>query len=422
MKKFLVVFFVFAGFINAQKVLDKIVAVVDNEIILQSEFEFRAGIEAQQRNINPADTTFRRQILNSMIEEKLLFAQAELDSITVTEDQIKQQLDYQINYFTQQYGSREKLEQVYGMPVEKLRRSLQDDVKKNLMAEMLKQKKFGQMEASRKEVEDFYLTYKDSLGIVAEKFKIAHIFQNPKTGDRVKKNARDLAIRLVDSLKNGADFAKLAAKYSDDPGSAAQGGDLGFVKRGVFYPEFEAAAFALAPNQLSGIIESPVGYHIIQMMERRGESIHTRHILVKVKSDDESDLKAIEFLTELRDSIVRGKNNFEYYAKNYSDDKETARFGGVLGIFEVSQLDKSLLDIIYKLKVGDISYPKRLEIDQNIYGYHIVKLLERIPEHKADLDLDYAELKRMSEYYKKQQLFAHWIEEIKQRIYWDVRL
>lgn len=422
MKKFLLIFFVLIGMLNAQQVLDKIVAVVDNEIILQSEFDFRAGVEAQQRNINPADTTFRRQVLNAMIEEKLLYAQAELDSITVTDDQVKQQLEYQINYFIQQYGSREKLEQIYGMPIEKLKRSLQDDTKKNLMAEMLKQKKFAQIEASRKEIEEFYDIYKDSLGVVAEKFKIGHIFQNPKTGDRVKKKAKEFALSLLDSLKKGADFAKLATKYSDDPGSAAQGGDLGSVKRGVFYPEFEAVAFSLAPNQLSGIVESPVGFHIIQLIERRGESIHTRHILIKVKSDDESDLKAIEFLTEIRDSIVRGKNTFEHYAKLYSDDKETAKFGGDLGIFEASQLDKPLLDIIYKLKEGDISYPKRLDIDKNIFGYHIVKLEKRIPEHKANLEIDFPELKKMTEYYKKQKLYIKWIDEIKGRIHWDVRL
>ncbi len=422
MKKFLLVYFVLIGMLNAQQVLDKIVAVVDNEIILQSEFDFRASAEAQQRNINPADTTFRRQVLNAMIEEKLLYAQAELDSITVTDEQVKQQLDYQINYFIQQYGSREKLEQVYGMPIEKLKRSLQDDTKKNLMAEMLKQKKFAQLEASRKEIEEFYDTFKDSLGVVAEKFKIGHIFQNPKTGERVKKIAREFAVSLLDSLKKGGDFAKLATKYSDDPGSAAQGGDLGSVKRGVFYPEFEAVAFSLAPNQLSGIVESPVGFHIIQLLERRGESIHTRHILVKVKSDDESDLKAIEFLTEIRDSIVRGKNTFQYYARLYSDDKETAKFGGDLGTFETSQLDKPLLDIIYKLKEGDISFPKRLDVDKNVYGYHIVKLEKRIPQHKANLDIDFPELKKMTEYYKKQKLYVKWIDEIKGRIHWDVRL
>ena len=422
MRKLLIVLLLMTCSINAQQMLDKIVAVVDNEIILKSELDFRANYEAAQKNLNPADTTLRKQILNSMIEEKLLYAQAELDSITVTDDQVKQQLDYQINYFIQQYGSKERLEQIYGMPLEKLKRTLQDDTRKSLMAQMLQQKKFGQVEASRKEVEDFFTTYKDSLGIIPEKFHIAHIFQNPKTGERVKKKARDFAESLLDSLKKGADFATLAKKYSDDPGSAAQGGDLGFVKRGVFYPEFEAVAFSLAPNQISGIVESPVGFHIIQLLERRGESIHCRHILVKIKSDDESDLHAIEFLSDLRDSIVQGKNTFEHYAQLYSDDKESAKLGGDLGTFEASQLDKSLLDVIYKLKEGEISFPKRLEIDKNVYGYHIVKLIQRIPEHRANLDTDYAEVKRLADYAKKQKMYAEWMKELKGKIYWDIRM
>lgn len=422
MKKILFLLFVIVGALNAQQLLDKVVAVVDNEIILQSELDFRVNVEAQQKNLHAADSTLRRQVLNTMVEEKLLYAQAELDSITVTDEQVKQQLEYQMNYFIQQYGSRERLEQVYGMPLEKLKRTLQDDTRKNIMAQLLQQKKFGQVDASRKEVEEFFDTYKDSLGIVQEKYKISHIFQNPKTGERIKKKAKDFAATLLDSIKNGADFAKLAIRYSDDPGSASQGGDLGFVKRGVFFPEFEAVAFALAPNQISGVVESPVGFHIIQLLERRGESIHARHILVKVKSDDESDLKSIEFLTDIRDSIMQGKNTFEYYAKLYSDDKENAKLGGELGTFEHSQLDKPLLDIIYKLKEGEISFPKRLEVAKNVYGYHIVRLEKRIPEHRANLEMDYQEVKRLTDYYKKQKLYAKWIKEIKNKIFWEIRL
>ncbi len=421
MRKLLVVFLLTYCSINAQQMLDKIIATVDNEIILKSELDFRANYEAAQKNINPADTILRRQILDAMIEEKLLYAQAGLDSITVTDDQVKQQLDYQIDYFIRQYGSKERLEQIYGMPLEKLKRTLQDDTRKSLMAQLLRQKKFGQVEASRKEVEDFFATYKDSLGIVPEKLRIANIFQNPKTGERIKKKAHDFAGTLLDSLKKGDDFAALAKKYSEDPGSATQGGDLGFVKRGVFYPEFEAVAFSLAPGQLSGVVESPAGFHVIQLLERRGESIHCRHILVKIRSDDESDLHAIEFLSEIRDSIIQGKNTFEHYAKLYSDDKESAKFGGNLGTFEASQLDKSLLDVIYKLKEGEISFPKRLEMEKNVYGYHIVKLIQRIPEHRANLDTDYTEVKRLADYAKKQKLYAEWMKELKRKIYWSIK-
>ncbi len=421
MKKLFLIL-LFPGFLFAQQVLDKIVAVVDNEIILQSELDFRVNMEAVQKNIKQPDDNLRRAILNAIIEEKLLYAQAELDSIKVTDDQVKQQLDYQINYFTQQYGSRERIEQIYGMPIEKLKRSLQDDIRKNLMAQLLQQKKFGQLESSRKEVEDFFEMFKDSLGVVPQKFQISHIFLNPKTGERVKKKARNFAQTLLDSIKKGGDFAELAKKQSDDPGSAAQGGDLGFVKRGVFFSEFEAAAFALAPNQISGIIESPVGFHIIQLLERRGDAIHARHILIKIKADDEADLAAIEFLTEIRDSIVRKLNTFSYYAKKYSDDKENAKFGGELGTFESSQLDKPLLDIIFKLKEGEISFPKRLEIDRNVYGYHIIKLDRRIPEHRADIETDYADIKRLADMFKKQKQYAAWIKELKEKIFWEVRL
>ncbi|AFN73414.1 Parvulin-like peptidyl-prolyl isomerase [Melioribacter roseus P3M-2] len=421
MKK-IFLFFLLASGIYAQQTIDRIVAVVDNDIILQSELEFRANVEAAQRQLPQIDSTLLRNVLIRMVEEKLLYAQAELDSVVVSDDQVKSQLDYQINYFIQQYGSQEKLEEAYGMPVEKIKRVLRDDTRKNLMAQMLQQKKFGEIQVSRKEVEDFYEVYKDSLGMVPEKFELAHIFQNPKTGEQTKKRAYEFARSLLDSLIQGADFAYLARKYSDDPGSASEGGDLGYVKRGVFYPQFEAAAFSLAPNQISDIVETPVGYHIIQLLDRRGESIHVRHILVKLKADDEADLKAIEFLNEIRDSILAGHNTFEYYAKKYSDDKESAKFGGKLGIFEASQLDKSLLDLIYKMKEGDISYPKRMELDPTSYGYHIVKLIRRIPQHKPNLEQDYDELKRLAEYYKRQKIYNEWMQEIKKRIYWEIRL
>lgn len=422
MKKIFLILLITTSLFAQQKVLDKIVAVVDNEIILQSELDFRVNMEAAQRNINPSDSTLRRAVLNSLIEEKLLYAQAEMDTIKVTDDQVQQQLDYQINYFVQQYGSREKLEQVYGMPLEKIKRSLQDDVRKNIMAQLLQQKKFGQIEASRKEVEDFFETVKDSLPIVQAKFQIAHIYINPKTGERIKQKAKNFALELLDSIKAGKDFATLAKKYSDDPGSAQNGGDLGFQKRGVLVPEFEAAAYSLAPNQISNVVESQFGYHIIQLLERRGDAIHVRHILIRIKADDEADLHAIEFLNELRDSIIQGKNSFAYYASKYSDDKETAKFGGEIGNLEVSQLDKSLLDIVYKLKEGDVSYPKRIDVDKNVYGFHIVKLIKRTPEHKANLELDYPEIKRLADYSKKQKYYSKFMDEIKKNIYWKIKI
>lgn len=406
----------------SQQTLDKVVAIVDNEIILKSELDFQVSLYAAQRQLDPNSKTLREQILNTMIEEKLVYAQAELDSITISEDEIEQRINYQINMLTQQFGSASNIEKQYGMSIERIKRELRDDVRKNVMIQKLQEKNFGNINATFPEVREFFEMYKDSLGTIPEKVTIYHIFQNPKLSERNKQKFRQKAELILDSIKAGADFAELARRHSDDPGSARAGGELGFVKKGVFYPEFEAAAFKLKQGEISGVVESPAGFHIIQLIEKRGESINTRHILIKVKADDSADLNTIDFLTAIRDSIVRGYGTFQDYAKKYSEDKETAPFGGELGTFYINQLDKPLLDAIGKLKEGDIGFPRRLEYSQGVYGYHIVYLKSRIPQHQPELELDYDELKRLTIEYKKQKLYQNWIAELKQKIFWEVRL
>ncbi len=420
--KFAFVLILIATSLSAQQTLDKIVAVVDNEIILQSELEFQVGIFASQRQLDPNTPGLKKQILNSMIEEKLIYAQADLDSVTVTEDDINQRIDYQINSFTQQYGSIANIEKIYGMSIDRIKRELRDEVRKSLMSQRLQEKNFGKVQATRREVEDFFNTYKDSIGTIPEKVVIYHIFQNPKASEKLKKKFYDKAVELLDSIKAGKDFSELAKKYSDDPGSAAQGGDLGFVKKGVFYPEFEEAAFKLNVGELSDIVESPIGFHIIQMIERRGESINTKHILIKIKADENADLQTIDFLSEIRDSIQKGFGTFQEYAKKYSEDKESAPFGGELGTYYINQLDKALLDAVGKLKQGEIGYPRRLEYAPGTYGYHIVWLKSRVPQHKADLEGDYTEVKKLADDYKKQKEYTKWIVSIKSKIFWEVRI
>jgi peptidyl-prolyl cis-trans isomerase SurA len=405
-----------------QEILDRVVAVVDNEIILQSELEFQASIFAAQRGIDPSNPDLKKQILNSMIDEKLVYAQSELDSIEISEEEIDQRIEYQIQVFKQQYGSVQRIEEIYGMKIERIKRELRDDVRKNLMVQRMQQTKFATIEASRREIGDFFNTYKDSIGMIPEKLNIYHIFKNPKASERIKKKSRDFAQTLLDSIKAGADLSELAKEHSDDPGSAALNGDLGFVKRGVFYPEFEAAAFALKEGEMSEVVESPVGFHIIYLVERRGESIHTKHILIKIEPDENADLETIQFLSDTRDSILKGVDTFKDLAKKISDDKETSSFGGHLGTFYLNQLDKNLLDIVSKLKEGEISFPRRLEYAPGTYGYHIVFLEKRVPQHPASLEDDYKELKKLADEYKKQKEYENWIKDLKKRIYWEIRI
>lgn len=422
MKYILVLMIILSSQYFAQQKLDEIVAVVDNEIILKSELDLRVSIESSRSNLSPDDPILRKRILDGMITEKLLYAQAELDSIEVSDEEITQMLDNQMNYFISQYGSRERVEETYGMSIERIKREFREDTKKNLMAQRVQQQKFGEIEVTRREVYEFYETYKDSLGLIPEKFTLGHIFVNPAKTSDVKAKSRKLAESLLDSLKNGADFALLATEYSDDPGSRSQGGDLGTVSRGVFYPEFESVAFTLEEGEISEIVESPVGFHIIQLLEKKGNQIHTRHILIMVKSDDQSDLGAIEFLTNIKDSIRLGINTFEYYAMKYSDDKETGKLGGKLGTLEVGQLDQQLLTVVYPLANGDISPPQKLNTDPQNYGYHIVKLYDRKPEHVATIEDDYDDIKRLAEFRKRERMFKEWVEELKSHIYWEIKI
>lgn len=422
MKKLYLLVFLPMMFIYSQTVLDKIVAVVDNEIILKSELDYQVNFTAAKENADPDDPKVKSRILDQMIEERLLYAQAELDSVTVSDEQVNEQLENQLNFFIRQYGSQENVEKIYGMSIDKIRRELRDDVKKSLMAQTLQQQKFGGVEVSRREVEEFFYTNKDSLGIIPERFTIQHVFVNPRGGERVKNKAKAVMQTIIDSLEAGADFADLARQYSEDPGSASRGGDLGYVKRGVFFPEFEAAAYSLRVGERSGIIESPVGFHLIELLDRRGESIHSRHILVKIKSDDEADLKAIELLSEIRDSVISGVNTIGYYASKYSDDVNSAKLDGELGVFEVTQLDDKMKEYVYKLEKGEISFPKRLEIDETTYGFHIVKMKDRVREHVASIENDFEDIKRISIFNKKQKLYKKWVDEIKEKVFWEVRL
>ena len=410
------------GSLFAQEILDEIVAVVDNEIILKSELDLRINIEASQKKFDPTNNAIRKRVLDGMVAEKLLYAQAELDTIVVTDEEINQQLDYQMNYFIQQYGSRERVEETYGMSIEKIKREFKEETRKNIMAQKVQQQKFGEIDVTRREVIEFYYSYKDSLGLIPEKFTLGHIFINPKKNSEVKAKAKLFTESLLDSLRHGSDFGQLATKYSDDPGSRTQGGDLGTVDRGVFYPEFEAAAFALKDNEISDIVESPVGFHIIQLLEKKGNQIHARHILVMVKSDDQSDYKAIVFLTDIKDSIRHEVNTFKYYAQKYSDDKETAKFDGNLGTLEVGQIEQQLLKTIYNMKEGEISPPKKINIDAQNYGYHIVKLYKRIPEHVANIETDFDDIKRLTQFRKREQLYNNWVKELKSKIYWEIKI
>ncbi len=409
-----------AGAASAQTkpVLDQIAAVVGNEIILKSEVDYQVQLAAYQNKLNPDDPALRKRILEAMVDDKLILTQAILDSVTVSDDDVNRQLDARIQNLIKQVGSQEKVEQIYGMSISKIRNEFKEDMRKQLIIDKEKENKFGDMKVSPLEVRNFYNEYKDSLQEVPEEVTLSHIFIVPKPSGKARQEAYAKAEALLDSLKHGADFAELAKKYSQDPGSASDGGDLGWAKRGQFVPEFEHAVYALKPGEISGIVETQFGFHIIQLLQRRGDLVHARHILITIPHLTSDDDSVITELDTLRERAMHGVS-FALLARTYSEDKDTRDLGGDLGTVSVDQLEPSFLKTVNELKVGEISKPVKVNVGKT-YGYHIVYLRDRIPAHKVNLNEDYSRLEKMALSMKQNEAYTNWIEQLKKQDYWKI--
>jgi peptidyl-prolyl cis-trans isomerase SurA len=419
MKSLLVCMVLIVGVLPSQTRIDRIIAVVDKEIITESELMERVMLTALQNRLDPQDPELRKDVLDALIAEKLILAQAYIDSIQVTDEEVTRQLDQQINALIQRAGSQERLEQVYGMPLARIKRESREIMRKQMLVARVRQAKENAIQISRREVEDFFHAYKDSLPRIPTEFELSHIFVSPKPDTAVEQQTRAFLAAVLDSLRKGADFAEFARRYSQD-GSAAAGGDLGWAKRGDYVREFEEVLFSLKENQISDIVKTQFGFHIIQLLGRRGESVHARHILRRIERGPASDSAAVIFLDSLRARILKGES-FADLAKAYSEDPETRPLGGNLGRASIDQLQEPLASIVKDLKEGEISAPHRVPHGAS-YGYQIVMVRKRIPEHAPNLETDYRRIEQIALQFKKARISMEWIEELKKTIYWEVRL
>jgi len=403
------------------KVLDRIVAVVGKDCLLLSDLNAQVEFYVFNNRLDANTPGLQKQVLDAMINEKLITARALEDTnISVSDDEVSNQLDALIAQRIQQAGSEKKLEEIYGMPMTKMKREFRDEMRKQIYAQKLQQLKFGDLQVSGPEVEEFYNHYKDSLPKVPDQLELYHIFKIPKVSDQAKSGVRAKAQSVLDSMKAGGDFADFARRYSQDPGSAAGGGDLGFARRGQFVKDFEEAVFGLKENQISNLVETPFGIHIIQLLERRGESVHARHILFKIQQDSSTVSGAVTFLKSLKDSIGYGAS-FSDLAKRHSDDKETGPVGGFLGNLTADQFDKSLLATVKDMKEGEISDP--VEVDYgSTKGYHIVYLKKRTPAHAMNLTDDWKQLEQLALAYKHNAEYQKWVKQLREEIYWESRI
>ncbi len=415
--KILIFLFVLNVFAFAQqRRLDRIVAIVGNEIILESDLNYQTYIFAIQNNLNPDDLSLKKYVLQEMINDKLVLAKAIEDTIVVSDDDVERQIEAQIQALVRQYGSERRLEEIYGMPIGRIKREIREDVRKRLMIEKLKQQKFGMMTVSGYEVEKFYETYKDSLPEVPDMVELYHIMIVPKPVDSVEQAVYQKAKAILDSIKSGGDFEYFARVYSEDRATAKDGGDLGWVRRGMFVKEFEEAVFRLQEGQVSDVVRTPFGYHIIQLVERRGEQVHPRHILFKVPLTEESDKITISKLEEIRYKIMSKQAKFEEMARKFSEDENTKLSGGYLGMIEVNDLEPELKEVVNSLNEGEISQPIKMRYG-NSYAYHIVLLKRKIPAHRMNLKDDYMRIYQYALLEKQNREYQKWLDGLRKQVY-----
>jgi peptidyl-prolyl cis-trans isomerase SurA len=287
----------------------------------------------------------------------------------------------------------------------------------------MKQKKFGYgIKVTRSEVQDFYNTFKDSIPPVPETFELFEIMRIPALSDEAKNIAYNKIKLILDSLRNGADFSEMAKRNSDDSASAVVGGDLGKVKKGVFVKEFEDAAFLLKQGEISDIVETQFGYHIIKVNEKTGDIIKLQHILVKFPHLESSDFEAINFLKDLKRKVLNNEASFKELAFKYSQDVESAKDSGYIGKLNLNSLaDTSEAGILKNLNIGEISDPIRLGDNVN-YSYNIFFVKDKFQSHIATLETDYQLIENFALNYKETKELNEWLEELKKSIYVEIKI
>ncbi|HUN15368.1 MAG TPA: peptidylprolyl isomerase [Saprospiraceae bacterium] len=405
--------------IQAQQssIVDGIIAKVGGEILLYSEWQEQiAYIKEKQAFLTDED---KCGILQNMLVQKFLIHQAKVDSLEVKDEEVDVQLNARIdqilNYMNNDFN---KFEEYYGQPVSKVKERFREDIKNQLYTERMQGKITGNINLTPKEVEQFFkLIPKDSLPYLNAEVEIAELVVYPKINSDQEKNAKEKLEKILAKIKSGEDFSKLAKLHSDDPGSAKNGGELGWMKRGNLVPEFEATAYNLEKDSVSEIIETEYGFHIIKLIGRRGNSILTKHILIKPNFETSDYEKAEKYLDSLRSKIIKDTVVFEAAVREYSSKKaESYHNGGRIlnpktgtSYIEMGDLDPDVYFAIESMKSGEISKViSSTEPDGKKY-FRLIKLLSRSSPHKANLKQDYSRIQLAAQEQKKNAIFQEWI-------------
>ncbi len=402
--------------VQRDTIIEGVVAIVGGNMVLKSDIENQYLQIRSQGNIQGTAATLKCQILENLLFQKLLLHQSQVDSLSVTDVQVESEMDRRMRYFITQAGSPERLEEHFGKTLVEIKNELRDVIRESMLAEQTQQKITKDVTITPAEVKSFFKKLpKDSIPLINAEYEIGMIVKQPAIGDVEKLMAREKLKGFKDRIAKGDDFSTLAVLYSEDPGSSKQGGELGMFKRGEMRQEFEAAAFKLKPGEVSDIVETEDGFHLIQTIERRGEYINVRHILIQPKVSVTDLNKAKLTLDSVAALILAKKTTFDEAVVKYSDDPGK-NSGGLLinpvsgnSRYEASQLDAKIFFVVDKLKTGEVSAPV-LTSDRGKQDYRIYYLKARTNPHKANLEDDYSRIQDMTLEKKKMETIDIWIK------------
>ena len=425
-KKTLVLFTVIYGSIFCQSVLaqdgkktviDKVVAIVGENSILYSDIENQYLQYIMQGNIENSQEV-RCQIFEEILFGKLLLNQAQLDSIEISDDQVESEMDRRLQYFISQIGSKEKLEEYYNKSVIDIKNDLRSIIREQILTQQVKGNIVQKITITPSEVKEYSNKLpKDSIPIIESEIRYEVISINPLVNAEEKAYAKSKIEGIRERIVKGEDFSTLAHIYSEDPGSAAKGGELGDFSRGVMYPEFEAAAFALQPGEISPIIETDAGFHVLMLIKRKGEFINVRHILIQTKVSPLTIQNTQQRADSVFQLIQAGNMTFEDAAKRYSDDDYKVNGGLAINqntgnsIFSPAEIDKDMFFQLDRMTPNQVSKPFVIREDQNKTSFKIVKLISRTSPHKASLSTDYDVIQKAALQNKKAEAVEKWINE-----------
>ncbi|WP_192823340.1 peptidylprolyl isomerase [Rufibacter sp. LB8] len=405
--------------------IDNIVAKVGSHIILRSELEFQHSNALSQGYQSPQ---LRCDILKSLVQNKLLLARAEMDSVIVEESMVTGELENRLSTFISQIGSEERLEEYFNKPMNEIRSDLRRSIKEQMTLQRMEREIAGKIAVTPKEVQTYFNSIpKDSLPYYSTEVEVGQIVKISQIGNAQKQAAREQLEEIRRRIVAGEDFAKLAMQYSQDPGSGAAGGELGMLKKTDLIPEYVAAAFKLKPGEISPVIESMYGYHIIQLIEKRGEEFNSRHILIKPATGQADVALTTQQLDSIRTLIMKDTLTFAKAAKDFSDDRSTKGNGGMITLpnspttyIPVDKLDPSIFFVLDTLQVGSISKPLPYRTEDGKEALRILYLKSKNPPHQANLKDDYQKIAAAALNNKRNKAIAAWFEKNKDTVFVDV--